>query len=49
MYYRCFAATPRSLSQEELDMLTAGIDMFNNACNDSGTYSSFYIFCVLNI
>lgn len=40
---RCFAATPRSLSQEELDMLTAGIDMFNNACNDSETNQQLLI------
>lgn len=49
MCYRCFAAAPKTLSQEELDMLTAGIEMFNNACNDSGMYSSFFIFCTLNI
>lgn len=47
MYYRCFAATPKSLSQEELDMLTAGIEMFNNACNDSGMYFIFlHILCI---
>lgn len=38
-----FAASPRSLSQEELDMLTAGIDMFNNACNDSETNQQLLI------
>lgn len=34
---KCFAASPRSLSQEELDMLTAGINMFNKACIDCET------------
>lgn len=34
-FSKCFSASPRSLSKEELDMLKSGMDMFRLACEDN--------------
>lgn len=34
-FSKCFSASPRSLSKEELDMLNSGINMFALACEDN--------------
>ena len=36
LYFRCLSASPRSLSQEELDMLVSSFNMFTEACRDNG-------------
>lgn len=35
MLHRCLAASPKSLSKEELDMLTSAFEMYTEACRDN--------------
>ena len=47
---KCLTASPKSLSQEELDMLRSAFEMYTEACRDNGMemFSEIYIKLVLS-